>query len=63
MYSFLLLSNPHQKYVYITRVYMCTYPNPPFRSELPPPHSLLPGVKGKIPGTQAFVTVSCFNEG
>lgn len=25
MYSFLLLSNPHQKYVYITRVYMCTY--------------------------------------
>lgn len=25
MYSFLLLSNPHQKYVYITRVFMCTY--------------------------------------
>ena len=47
----------------LTRTTYTQHPNTPFQSEFPAPYSPPPGVKGKIPGTQAFVTVSYFNEG
>lgn len=62
MYSFLHF-NPHQKYVCMC---VCTHIHNVYRTYtvrgLPSPFLLLPGVRGKIPGTQAFVTVLYFNE-